>query len=400
MTTSAERIRAWRGPALLSFGFRPLFLGAGLWAIVAMGLWIGALSGAIGLPTAFGLVDWHVHALLYGYVPAVAAGFLLTAVPNWTGRLPITGAPLGALAALWLAGRAAVLFSAHLPPLAAALADLAFLAALVAMIAREIVAGGNWRNLPVLGLVTLLLAGNALFHAEAAGGGYAAGGYGARLGMGAIVFLILLIGGRVTPSFTRNWLARRGDGRLPTPMNRFDGACLAVAAAALGAWIAAPERPVAGALCLAAGALHFWRLGRWAGERTLAEPLVASLHLGYAFAALGFLTVGGSTLFPDAIPRTGALHAWMAGAVGVMTLAVMTRASLGHSGRALTASPAITAAYALVALAALARIAAGFAPGAPGLLHVAGAAWIAGFGVFVWRFAPLLALPRAPKDAR
>lgn len=124
MTTTAEQMRAWRGPALLSYGFRPFFLGAGLWAALSMALWVGMLTGRLALPTAFDPASWHAHEFLFGYLGAVIAGFLLTAVPNWTGRLPIVGWSLGRLFALWLAGRGTVMVSLHLPPWAVAVADL------------------------------------------------------------------------------------------------------------------------------------------------------------------------------------------------------------------------------------------------------------------------------------
>ena len=159
MTSSAEQMRAWRGPALLTYGFRPFFFGAGVWAALAMTLWVPMLSGRLTLPTAFDPVSWHAHEFLFGYVAAVIAGFLLTAVPNWTGRLPIVGWPLGALFALWLIGRLAVAASLHLPPIAVALADLAMPVALAAVIGREIVAGKNWRNLIVLAMLGVLILG-------------------------------------------------------------------------------------------------------------------------------------------------------------------------------------------------------------------------------------------------
>ena len=214
MTSTTDRMRAWTGPAILAYGFRPFFLGAAVWAALAMMLWLPMLSGGPGLPTAFDPVSWHAHAFLFGYLGAVVAGFLLTAVPNWTGRLPIVGWPLGGLAVLWLAGRAAVAVSGGLPASMVAAVDLAFPLVLASVIGREIVAGRNWRNLIVLALLAVFIAGNALFHWEAARGDLAAQGYGLRLGLGAGVMMIAVIGGRVVPSFTRNWLVKRGGGRL------------------------------------------------------------------------------------------------------------------------------------------------------------------------------------------
>jgi uncharacterized protein involved in response to NO len=392
MTTSAEQMRAWRGPAILAFGFRPFFLGAGVWAAVAMTLWVPMLSGGLTLPTAFDPVSWHAHEFLFGYLAAVIAGFLLTAVPNWTGRLPIVGWPLGALFALWLIGRAAVAASLYLPPLGVALADLAMPVALAAVIGREIVAGRNWRNLVVLAMLGVLIIGNALFHVEAARGDYAAQGYGLRVGLGAVIMMIAVIGGRIVPSFTRNWLIRQGKGRLPVPpMQGFDKVALLVLLLALLIWVVLPDHLLTGALLLLAGALHLVRLARWAGDRTLAEPLVAVLHLGYAFLPLGALALGAESLAPGIFGMAAAQHLWMGGAAGLMTLAVMTRATLGHTGQALTAGPGTVGIYAALVAAVLARLAAGLWPTEASVLHmVAGTAWIAAFAGFALIYGRLL----------
>ena len=204
----------------------------------------------------------------------------------------------------------------------------------------------------------------------------------------------MLIGGRIVPSFTRNWLARRTPGRLPVTPDRFDVASLAVAAAALLLWIAAPEKPVTAVLCLAAGGLHVWRLARWAGDRTLAEPLVLILHVGYAFVPLGFLAAGVAALAPVTFPTGAAVHAWTAGAIGVMTLAVMTRATLGHAGRPLHATRGTVIVYLSVVVAAVLRVAAGLGPAPQALLHLAAAAWIAAFAGFAILYGPLLVRPR------
>ena len=393
MAATMTRRRAFTGPAILGAGWRPFFLSAAVWAAVGMLLWIGALTGTATIPGPFGPLDWHVHEFLFGYLSAAVAGFLLTAIPNWTGRLPVLGGPLLVLWLLWLAGRLAVLGLLGLPPLGIALIDVAFAIALAGVAAREIVAGRVWRNLPVVGLAGLMALANALFHAEAATGA-AASAAGARLGMAAVIGLILLIGGRITPSFTRNWLAQRRSAALPAPSDRFDGVSLAVAGLALLAWVLNPGSGLTGLLCLLAGVLHGVRLVRWAGWHTRPEPLLAFLHIAYAFAPVGFVLTGAVVLWPDAVPRVAALHAWMAGAAGLMTLAVMMRASLGHSGRALSASPAMTALMIVALLAGLARIAAAFLPGSIALLHVSALAWIAAFGGFAVFFWPVLTGPR------
>lgn len=395
-TTTMERHRAWRGPAVLSFGFRPFFLLGALWAALAMALWVAMLTGKLALPTTFDPVTWHAHEFLFGYLGAIIAGFLLTAVPNWAGRLPVTGWPLAGLAAAWLAGRLAVTFSQGLPRLAVAVIDLALVAALAVLLGREIVVGRNWRNLPVVGLLVLFGCANALFHWEAARGGYAAQGMGLRLGLGAVLMMIAVIGGRIVPSFTRNWLTKQRAGRLPVPpMQRFDLAALGLLLAALLAWVAAPLAPLTGMALGLAGLVHLARMARWAGDRTLGEPLVLVLHLGYVFVPLGALAGAVEILGPGWLGAGSAQHLWMAGALGLMTLAVMTRATLGHTGRALTAGRGTVAIYAAVICAVLARIGAGAWPGAASPLHsLSGASWIAAFAGFVALYGTMLLRPR------
>jgi uncharacterized protein involved in response to NO len=169
-TAGIPRCRPFAGPALLRQGFRPFFLGAGVWAVVAMVLWISAIQGYVAIPTLFDPIGWHAHEMLFGFVVAAIAGFLLTAIPNWTGRMPLQGLPLAALVAAWLAGRAAVFGSAWIGGGIAATLDLSFLALLVAVVLREIFAGRNWRNLPMPAVLGGLLVANALTHADASSG--------------------------------------------------------------------------------------------------------------------------------------------------------------------------------------------------------------------------------------
>ena len=389
MINTTQQIRGYAGPALLSYGFRIFFLGGAAWAALAVALWLPLLTGAIVVPMALSPLDWHVHELLFGFLPAIVAGFLLTAVPNWTGRLPITGLPLLYLFLLWAAGRIAVLTSQLTGLWLAAVIDLSFLATLITVIGREIAAGRNVRNLRVLVLVALLLAGDTVFFIEAGAG--TSGGYGTRLGIAGAVLLISLIGGRIIPSFTQNWLARRASKRMPIPFNRYDLVALLVSAIALAAWVAVPARELTGIGLLLAGALQVGRVIRWAGERTFAEPLLLALHVGYAFVPLGFLLVAASILTPQLISPSGALHAWTAGAIGVMTLAVMTRASLGHTGRPTVAARPTQILYLFALIAAVARLTAAFGLAYMPMLHLAATAWVLAFGGFVVVYGPMLA---------
>lgn len=391
---SSDRVRAWRGPVILSYGYRPFFLFAGIWAAVAMLLWIPLLTGQVSIPIAIDPVSWHAHEMLFGYMSAVVAGFLLTAVPNWTGRLPMIGWPLAGLTALWVLGRLAMAFSGHLPVWLAAAADLSFLAVFAVVIAREILAGKNWRNMVVLIMLVWLILANAIFHWEAARGDLAASGVGFRLGLAAAVALISVIGGRVIPSFTRNWLVKSGSDARPAPLGRFDKITLLISVATLLCWAFAPFAAVTAVACLLAAALNFVRLYRWMGWRSGSEPLVWVLHVGFAFVPLGFLATGLAWFVPSLSPTIGAQHLWMAGAIGVMTVAMMTRASLGHSGRPLKATWPITSIYVALIASVLLRFVAALGAAPVWVLHASAALWILAFAGFALVYWPILTRPR------
>ncbi len=379
--------QSYDGPVLFANGFRPFFLLGSIYAGLAILVWLPVFYGDITLTSAFAPRDWHVHEMLYGYLPAVITGFLFTAIPNWTGRLPIRGTPLMALVTVWVAGRLSVTFSAETGWLSAMLIDASFLLLVALAAAREIVAGRNWRNLPVVLLVLLLLAGNVAFHLEAHFQG--AADFAIRAGIAVVVLLISLIGGRIVPSFTRNWLVRENPGRLPVPFGRFDTIVVAIGALALASWVVSPDSRFVGAALALAGLLHLVRLGRWAGDRTARERLLLILHVGYLFVPLGFLLNAAAAF--ALVPAGAGIHAWMAGAAGIMTLAVMSRATLGHSGQQLTASWATQAIYAAIIVAALARICAVIEPArSEPLLYVAAFAWAAAFFGFAVAYAPLL----------
>jgi len=386
-----QKLRAYRGPALFSFGFRPFFLFGAVYAGAMIPLWLAVFVGDVRIPTAFAPRDWHVHEMLFGYVGAVIAGFLLTAVPNWTGRLPIQGAPLAVLFATWLAGRLATTFSGFLGWQLALAIDAAFLLLLAAAAAREIVAGRKWNNLKVVGIVSLLALANIAFHVEAHLDGLA--DYSARAGVALVVTLVCVIGGRIVPSFTRNWLARREPGRLPVPFGRFDAIAMGVGVCALVAWIFNPSGPIPATALGIAGLLHVVRLARWAGHRTVPERLVLILHVAYAFVPVGFFLAALSSL--DVVAPSAGIHAWTGGAIGSMTIAVMTRASLGHTGQALSASVSTQIVYAAIVVAAVARVCAALDPtySIP-LLMIAGIAWAGAFLGFALAYAPLLCRAR------
>src|SRR5579884_3722983 len=268
------RYRPHAGPILLSAGFRPFFLGSAVWAAIGIPLWLAVYSDGTALPSLLPPLIWHVHEMVFGFAAAAVAGFLLTAIPNWTGRMPLQGRPLAVLVALWVAGRAGILLSGLIGGYAAAVADLAFPAAFLGAVAREIVAGKNWRNLPMLAALSLLLVGNLLVHLDALGVADTAE-LGNRIGVATLLLLISLVGGRIVPSFTRNWLAKnRPQAPLPAPEGRFDIVALAVTAAGLLTWAAAPDWTGASWLLFVAGVAAAARLGRWRGIYSFREPLL------------------------------------------------------------------------------------------------------------------------------
>ena len=389
--------RTYDGPHILRVGFRPFFLLAGAWSVLALIFWSLSFGKGWNLPSHFSPTAWHSHEMIYGYAAAVVAGFLLTAIPNWTGRLPVRGTALAILALVWVLGRVALFCSAYLGPAATAICDLAFLVLFEFLVLREIIAGRNWRNLPVAAAPGLLFLGNLIMHLEQ-GGLLAQNGLGERSGLAILVLLICLVGGRIIPSFTRNWLVKRGAENLPAAFGPADKVALAITFLALAAWIAQPDAHWAAGPSLAAACVNAWRLARWQGYATIAEPLVWILHLGFCWVPIGFI---GLTLLQTGHAEIGTLpiHAFAAGAIGTMTLAVMTRATLGHSGRVLTAGPGTLWIYLLVTLAAMMRVAAPLYPAeSETLLAISAVAWIAAFALFTVAYFPLLTGRRLPAD--
>jgi uncharacterized protein involved in response to NO len=392
-----ERIRRAQQPAVLTYAFRPMFLAAGSWAIVALAVWLAMFLGYIQVPSRFDPLAWHIHEMLFGFVIAAVAGFLLTAIPNWTGRLPVRGRPLAVLALLWLLGRVACLISADLPAWLAIVADLAFPVTLLAVAAREIIAGRNWRNLPMTAPLSVFVIADLLMHLESIGV-HVPAGLGWRLALAAPILMISVIGGRIIPSFTRNWLFKRKSARLPSPQNMVDTAAVGLLAAALLLWAAFPEHRVAGGLLIAAALLNAVRLARWTGMATLGEPLLFILHVGYGWVVIGTGLLGLS-IFDIGVPVASAIHALTAGAIATMILGVMPRVTLGHTGRDLTANRATVAIFILINLAAVTRVCASWHPAFMMiLLALAAACWITAFALFEIVYGPML-LTRQPARA-
>ncbi len=390
MGDGTERSAASPMTMFFSYGFRPFFLGAALFAGVAVPVWILMLTGTGNQVLLSTARDWHVHEMLFGFLPAVIAGFLLTAVPNWTDRPAIQGRELMMLFTLWLAGRVAMAIPPAIP-MVSAIVDGAFLVALVGLLWRELAAGKSWGHAPVAVAISLYAAANITFHVLALSGTET--DLALRLALALDLFLLTFIGGRLTPNFTREFLAGLGNRERPTPFSRFDGLSIALVLMAAGAWTVQPQASVTGWIFVAAGAVNLGRLLRWYGWLTWREPLVLSLHVGYGWLTLSMLVLGFA-LLGIGLAKEDAVHALTTGAVGVMTLAVMTRASLGHTGRPKQAGPATICMYLLVTLGAALRV---FGPGT-GLptnlvFGLAAVSWSGGYLLFALIYGPFLLRP-------
>jgi uncharacterized protein involved in response to NO len=373
-------------------GFRPFFFGGAAWALIALTLWICSLTGEVSLPTAIDPLTWHRHEMLFGFVGAIIGGFLLTAVPNWTGRLPIAGWPLAGLFGMWLAARFALLFSAGTGLWLPALLDVGFFFVLGLLAAREVLESKN-RNLPVVGMILLFGIADGIDYLSITGV-IPLPDLGWQLAISLVVLLISLIGGRIIPSFTRNWMVKQGLKKgLPTQPSKFDLFVIAATGVALLAWLTGPSETPIGIVLVAAAILQAVRWARWSGYRTFADPLVLVLHVGYAWVPVGVALLGFSLM--GLVPRSAAIHALTAGAMATMILAVMTRASLGHTARELKAGPATVVVYLVVTIGAVLRVFASLRLIDYNLgIDVAGVAWGSAFLLFLIAYAPVLWGPR------
>ncbi|MBR7652741.1 NnrS family protein [Brucella oryzae] len=384
------------GPVLLSYGFRPFFLGGAIWAVLAMLFWILSLTLGMPLGGSYGGLNWHAHEMVFGFSSAVLAGFLLTAIPNWTGGLPVSGTPLAILCGIWLVGRLVFLAPDLIDVWFAVAVESLFLPALLFICAREIIAGRQWKNLKVLmGVATVMIANLAFHYLILTDGDVAMAN---RIGVSAYVLLVMVIGGRIVPSFTRNWLNKMGKTRFPVPFNRYDGVCILVGVAACTGWIAMPDQTITAVVAWIAALFHFVRLYRWRGWSVAREKLLLILHVAYAFIPLGFIAIGLAAI--DRLNPYSALHVVTVGAIGCMMLAVMTRATRGHTGRELTASPVTQAAYLCLVAAALIRPLAEIMPNFFHTILAASALlWMGAFGLYVLEYGPMLVRERRQRIA-
>lgn len=373
-------------------GFRPFFLLAAIFAAAMVPLWLLSLFGIVRQAAYLDGVTWHAHEMIFGYAVAVIAGFLLTAVGNWTQRETAIGGQLLALAALWALGRIAMTAPLPLPPALIAVVDLAFLPVLAVVLARPILAAKNRRNLVMIGVIGALFAANLVVHLDAlslVAKGSARVAYLAALDV--VVFLGLVIAGRVLPMFTRNATGRTEVASMPA----LDKATLVGMLLLVVLDVAASETRLASAGAGVVGVLALARAARWGTRHTGRHPLLWILHAGYGWLGIGLL-LRAATLASLPVASSVATHALTAGALGALTLGMMARVGLGHTGRPLVAGRTVTIAFALVTAAAVARVAgpllhptAYFA-----ILTVSAVLWSAAFVLYAAAHASVLTSPR------
>lgn len=382
---AAEPQTEARPAPVLALGFRPFFLLAGAMATTFIPLWLFVHFGKVTLPSRLYPASWHAHEMIFGFAVAVIAGFLLTAVRNWTNLPTPSGAPLGVLVALWLLGRVAVFFDVLLPRGVSAALDLTFIPAFAIAIAIPIVKSKNWRNLGFLPLLSLLFLANLAFHAN---GLWAARAL--RFSLAVIVAIIVVVGGRVIPMFTANAL------KLTVKKHRWlDWASLASVGVVAVLELVPPAEKVLAVAAIVAGALNGARMAGWQPLATRKTPILWVLHVGYAWLALGLVLQGGAVFVPQWI-KTAPMHVTAVGAIATLILGMTTRVSLGHTGRMLAVPASIAFSYVVLTVAVVLR---GVAPLiAPTiymwLLIASGAAWALAFAIFTFVYLPILTTPR------
>jgi uncharacterized protein involved in response to NO len=384
-----------QGPAILAYGFRPFFLLAGIYATLSVPAWIATFLYGFEFPGSVASSLWHGHEMLFGFAVAAVAGFLLTVVPAWTGTAPLAGHRLFWVVLVWLAGRVANGSGQFLSAGTVAAIDLSFLPLLMGIVIFPILASGQKRNFLVVGLLAVMVAANLMFHAESVGLTDETASSGLKLMVYALVMMIVIIAGRIVPLFTTNAMKSRGlDLQAETPAGVQKLVLISVPIAAI-ADIAGAPTTITGLLALAAGAALLLRMARWHSFKTLGQPILWVIHLGHAWLPIAFLCKAAADL-GGLLPSDAALHAFTGGAIATSIIAVMSRASLGHTGREILAPSMVAAGYICIAGAAALRVF-GTAWGAiyTESLIASSVLWTLGFALFSICYAPILCSPRA-----
>ena len=382
---------------LFSYGFRPLFLCTVLSALMVIGWWIAFIEGILPPPNSFlHPVAWHSHEMVFGFAGSAIGGFLLTAVANWTKRPPVHGFQLGTLVVCWILARIVVAYDLGLNPIALMVIDSSYFILLTLLMGREVIVAGNQRNLVIVGILLVFTLLNVTFHLDGIWDlQIDTQQFSIRAMLIVVCIMMSVIGGRIIPAFTGNWLRKTYgmDTPLPVPQNRFDTIVIGATICLAVTWMALPGHWLTGCVAVTAGVLQLLRQLRWQPLRTFKDPLVVVLHVGYAWIGFGFLLLGVGILTAG-IPASAGIHSIGIGAMAGLILAVSSRAALGHTNRPLRAGVLASAAFLLINLAALVRVVASIF--GLDLLVPAAILWLLAFGLFSLRYAPILIGPSAP----
>ena len=374
-------------PILFSYAFRVFFLLCGAGAIVLVLAWMASMSGSAILAATENPLYWHGHEMIVGFAMATVAGFALTAVATWTGRRAIAGSALMGLALAWLLGRLAMAGVLGPNDMMTGVIDMLFPVSLAAVFGREVVAARNARNYKVVAMIGALAGWNLLYHL---GHPYMA----IYLMIHTMLLLVAVIGGRIVPSFTANWMRGRGLDKPPVNNPVLDR--MAISATIMIGLVVVfyPSGVLVGYLSIAGAALHAVRVGQWRGLRTVGNPLLLVLHAAYWWLPAGYAIMGLASLGVAFTP-TAALHALTMGAIGTMVFAMVTRVPLGHTGRPLQAARLTVVAYFLLTASVLIRIASPWnAESYLSMVNLAAAGWCLAFLIFLWVYWPVLTRPR------
>ena len=379
---------------IFAYGFRPFFLLAGLYAAGSIAAWVWLFPRGATPMSSLVPQLWHGHEMIFGFIAAAIAGFMLTAVPSWTGERGFSGRPLMVLTGLWLAGRVAFGIGDALPIEVLMIAELLFVPGLIIVLAPSLLRSSN-RNWPLLLVILAFWCGDAVFAYAAASGQSVLASTALRGSLGVVLILITIIGGRIIPAFTGNALRARGAAVTMRSSRALEVAAIVSTAGYVLADIAAPFGELTGGIAAAAALAHLIRLSGWHGLRSWRDPIVWILHAGYAWLPVG-LALKAAFVLAGASWAVHWQHALGAGAAATMIMAVMTRASLGHTGRPLRVSRLVVVAYAALIASVFLRVF-----GAPVLqlqyastVTIAGALWILAFALYSGAYAPILTRPR------
>jgi uncharacterized protein involved in response to NO len=384
-----------KAPILLAHGFRPFFLLAGVWAIAPLLLVAWTLSGGSWPSDGIAIFTWHGHEMIFGFVAAAIAGFLLTAVPSWTGTQAVSGYALAVLVAVWMSGRILALPFFEPTGVGLQLLAIGFFPALAIAVAGPLIRKRNFRNLPFLVFLSLLFAAEVAFNAPRFGWAALPQVDGLRLAVNTVLMMVTIVGGRIVPAFTKNAFSQMRRAVTIKSSRWIEVSAVASVVAVLLGDLFARDTPLAGTLAATAAVLLALRMRGWCGWQTFDVPLLWVLHLGYSWLIVG-LALKAAWLLGGFGWAIHWMHALTAGAFGTMILGVTTRAALGHTGRALAVSGHMSVAYLSVSFAAALRVwGPGLAPDRYALV-LSGSIllWVAAFGLFLWAYIPILMRPR------